>query len=373
MTNRERALNILSYKPVDRMPAVHFGYWNELVHEWADQGHISRDIADNWGDGNAADLELNKKLGWDFGWQCMAGTNNNLNPWFEYKVLERLPDGVIRYQSHTGIIEKKVEGVVSIPAEDDYLLKDRKAWEELYLPKLQFTKDRINPEWIKGYIDERGDENIRALHMGSVLGSIRDMVSVMGMSYLLCDDYELFGEIIDTYADLQYKCAEEALKLGYKFDVAHFWEDICFKNGPLISPTMFEDLCAKHYKKRTDLCRKYGIEIISLDCDGCIDKLLPIWLENGVNTMFPIEVGTWNACIEPWRKQYGKKLLGVGGMDKTVLRKDKAAVDAELKRIKPLIDLGGYLICPDHRIMPGSKWELVQYYCDTIKTWKPSY
>ena len=55
---------------------------------------------------------------------------------------------------------------------------------------------------------------------------------------------------------------------------------------------------------------------LSLDCDGWIDHLIPIWLENGVNTMFPIEVGTWNASIAPWREKYGKKILGVGGMNK---------------------------------------------------------
>ena len=31
MNNRERAMNILHYKPVDRLPAVHFGYWGELL------------------------------------------------------------------------------------------------------------------------------------------------------------------------------------------------------------------------------------------------------------------------------------------------------------------------------------------------------
>lgn len=40
MTTRERCINILHYKDVDRLPAVHFGYWKELLSEWADQGHI---------------------------------------------------------------------------------------------------------------------------------------------------------------------------------------------------------------------------------------------------------------------------------------------------------------------------------------------
>ena len=159
----------------------------------------------------------------------------------------------------------------------------------------------------------------------------------------------------------------QILETGAKFDFAHYWEDICFKNGPLLSPEIFDELCAKHYKKRNDLCHQYGIDIISLDCDGVTEKLLPTWFENGVNTMFPIEIGVWGDQFEPARKKYGKGMLGVGGMDKTALRKDKAAVDAEIERIKRLASMGGFIPCPDHRLMPGTKFELVQYYVEEIK------
>ena len=61
------------------------------------------------------------------------------------------------------------------------------------------------------------------------------------------------------------------------------------------------------------------------------------------------------------------RFLGVGGMDKTAFRKDKGAIDVELERIKRLFDMGGFIPCPDHRLMPGSKIELVQYYAEEIK------
>ncbi|MBO5355446.1 MAG: hypothetical protein J6B09_05195, partial [Clostridia bacterium] len=287
---------------------------------------------------------------------------------FEHKVIEELPDGTQRVQSRLGVIERIKPGIVSIPSEDDYLLKDREAFETLFRPKMQFTPNRVNLEYYKTFNETRPKDRPIGLCLGSVLGQIRDITTVAGMSFLLYDeDEELFADIVDTYAEMQYQCVKAVLETGAKFDFAHYWEDICFKNGPLISPERFDELCAKHYKKRNDLCHEYGIDIISLDCDGVTEKLLPTWFENGVNTMFPIEVGVWGDQFAPAREKYGKGMLGVGAMDKTAFRKDQAAVDAELDRMQKLASLGGFIPCPDHRLMPGSKFELVKYYAEEIK------
>ena len=368
MTNRERAMNILHFKAADRLPAVHFGYWRELLSEWAEQGKISPELAARVRDGNAADRELDAIIGWDFNWATTRGCKNGLFPPFEHKVLCELPDGTRRVQTAKGVIERIKPGIVSIPSEDDYLLKDREAFEELFLPKMQYTPERIDFKYYESFNETRPQDVPVGLSLGSVLGSIRDITTVMGMSYLLYDeDEELFSDIVDAYAEMQYKCVEKILETGAKFDFAHYWEDVCFKSGPLIAPEIFDELCAKHYKKRNDLCHRYGIDIISLDCDGVTEKLLPTWVENGVNTMFPIEIGVWGDQFGPAREKYGRDVLGVGGMDKTAFRKDQAAVDRELERIARLASLGGFIPCPDHRLMPGSKFELVQYYAEEIK------
>lgn len=279
-----------------------------------------------------------------------------------------LPCGTRRIQNSVGLIERQKPGNQSIPSEDDYLLKDREAFETLYKPKMQFTPERINQEYWKTFNETRPQDIPVGLHLGSVLGDIRNMTSVVGMSYLLYDeDEDLFADIVDTYAEMQYQCAKAVLETGARFDFAHYWEDICFKNGPLVSPAVFDELCAKHYKKRNDLCHEYGIDIISLDCDGVTEALLPTWFNNGVNTMFPIEIGVWGDQFEPARKKFGNGMLGVGGMDKTALRKDKSAVDREIERLTRLSSMGEFIPCPDHRLMPGTKFELVQYYAEEIK------
>ncbi len=369
MTNRERTMNILNYKPVDRMPIVAFGYWNETLEKWYHEGHITEQNWRGYWDNSPDDFEIMKKLGFDFDWSSGFGSNCLLNPPFEKKILEEMPNGQMKCIDDLGLIVIEKKDVVSIPAEVGHLLTDRKAWEELYLPKLQWSEDRINFEELEKLkaVDEKDREFPLGIYCGSLFGNIRNILGVEGISYLYADDEDLYVEIINTVADICYKNVERILQEGIKFDMGQFWEDICFKNGPLVIPRVFDELVGPHYKRITDLLKKYDVNIVSLDCDGMIDSLIPTWINNGVNTMFPIEVGTWNASIAPWREKYGKELRGVGGMDKKVFAQDYKAIDKEIERLKPLIALGGFIPCPDHRIPPDAKWENVQYYCEKLK------
>ncbi|MGL6175250.1 MAG: uroporphyrinogen decarboxylase family protein [Cellulosilyticaceae bacterium] len=368
MNNRERVKAILHYQNYDRMPVVHFGYWYETLEKWYHEGHITEAEWKGQGDGNEIDKQIANKLGFDFNWQTMTGGNAGLYPHFERTVIEELTDGSKKVMNYCGVIELEKPGIISIPQEFDHTLKDRKSWENYFLPKLKYTGERINfntLEQIKK--SEKDRENPLGLHCGSLFGEFRNWVGVEGASYMYADDEELFEEILHTIGELSYEVVKNVLSSGTKFDFAHFWEDICFKNGPLVIPTVFDEKVGPYYRKITDLLKENGIEIISLDCDGMIDSLIPTWLENGINTMFPIEVGTWEASIKPWREKYGKTIRGVGGMNKNIFARDYRAIDKEVERLKSLIALGGYIPCPDHRIPPDAKWENVQYYCEKMR------
>ena len=370
MTDLENIRAILHYQPYERMPVVSFGYWVETLYKWADEGHITREEADGYakyGDNSDADRAVMKKLGFDFNWNSCFGADVGLFPAFEPTVLEEKPDGSQILRDNNGLIVKVVPGIVSIPAEIGTSLTDREAWETLYKPRLQFCEERLHLDALRQLPPPEERTIPIGLHCGSLMGTMRNLLGVQELSYLYMDDEDLYKEIVDTMCGLCYDCAKAILETGVKFDYAHFWEDICYKNGPLVHPRVFEELVGPHYRRICDLLHEHGIDIVSVDCDGCIDALVPIWVKNGVNTMFPIEVGTWNASIAPWREKYGSVLRGVGGMNKTVFAKDKAAVDAEVARLKELIKLGGYIPCPDHRIPPDAKFELVQYYCSKMR------
>jgi len=359
MNYKQKFHSVMNYEQNTDIPVVHFGYWYETVDKWKEEGHID---TDDWG-------KVSAKLGFDFEYgDCFGfGIANVLHPQFEPEVIEKFPDGSVHERNYEGVIELRKPGIVSIPTEIGHTLTDRASWEEHYLPKLQFSKDRYDFANLKQQAERDAPIGI---YGGSLYGVLRNWFGVVGLSYITVDDEELYDEMIAVLANLSYDllkyALEKASSMGVKFDYIHFWEDICFKTGPLVNPSVFAEKVGPYYKRITDLGKEHGIKIFSLDCDGLIDDLLPIWLENGVNTMFPIEVGTWEASIAPWREKYGKKCLGIGGMNKSVFAYDFKAIDAEIERLKPLVELGGFIPCPDHRIAPDAKWDNVRYYCDKM-------
>jgi uroporphyrinogen decarboxylase len=380
MNNRERILGVLNYQPVDRLPVLHFGFLYETLRKWQREGHLTEEEVRGYGDGNLVDVRLSMKLGFDCNYHTLFAPHGGLLPGFEYKVVKEFPDGRKHVMTGDGVVVLHVPGAGSIQPDVDHLLKDRAAWEALYRPKLQFSEQRIRNSVIRVNdamvaFKDGADEFLRSgkrdhaigLHCGSLYGSIRNWLTLEGACYMLVDDEPLLDEMIETNGELQYQCTKAALETGAKFDFAHFWEDICFKNGPLITPAVFQEKVGPHYRRITELVNRYGIHIVSLDCDGLIDALIPTWFHNGVNTMFPIEVGTWGSNIAPWRAKYGRELRGVGGMAKRKFAYDFAAIDAEIERLKPLVELGGYLPCPDHRIADDAKWDNVRYYCDRMR------
>ncbi len=379
MNHRERAFAVLNYQSYDRLPIVHFGFWDETLEKWVAEGHLKQADVDGIWDGNAVDRHLCGILGFDFNWASHFSPNSNLDPGFEYQILEEMPDGSRKALNFQGVVILEKPGTRSIPMEFEHTLKTRADWEEHYKHRFQWNPDRVLKEKVlldNGEVKTFEDGGLDWLKTGerdypygyfcgSLYGYVRDIIGAN--STMFAEDPDLWVEIIDTIGELSYQNAKFTLEQGPKFDFGHFWEDICFKNGPLIIPSLFEAYVGPHYRRITDLLGKHGMNIVSLDCDGCIDALVPTWINNGVNTMFPIEVGTWDANIAPWRGQYGKRLRGVGGMNKVVFTRDRAAVDGEIARLKKLVDLGGYLPCPDHRIAPDSEYDLVRYYCDRMR------
>lgn len=106
------------------------------------------------------------------------------------------------------------------------------------------------------------------------------------------------------------------------------------------------------YRRVTDFLRGHGVDIIFVDSDGNIDELIPLFLEAGINGIFPLEV---QSGMDPvgLRKKYGRDLLMSGGIDKRKLAQNKKVIETELMRKLPyLISRGGYIPHLDHIVPP---------------------
>jgi uroporphyrinogen decarboxylase len=149
----------------------------------------------------------------------------------------------------------------------------------------------------------------------------------------------------------------------FKFDYASGWEDICFNYGPIVSVEFFRDIVMPRYKRINAKLKARGIDIWYTDCDGDVRPILPLFLEGGINCLFPFEV---NSCAHPGEllDQYDGQLRIMGGVDKMRLGEGPEAIKAYLKSLEKYVARGGYIPFCDHRCPPNVKPADYLYYLD---------
>ena len=207
-------------------------------------------------------------------------------------------------------------------------------------------------------------EYVIQLPGGSLFGWIRNWMGLENVALLIYDDPVLFEEMVETIADCQIGLMTRILETGGRFEGCSLWEDMAYRSGPLISPEHFKRFLVPHYRRIIDLMNRFYVDVTWVDCDGDISLLIPHWLDAGVNCMFPIEVGTWGADPLEIRNKYGKDLLMMGGFDKRILKESKLAITAEVDRLTPLVEEGGFIGFCDHRVPPdvplGHYWHFLE-------------
>jgi Uroporphyrinogen decarboxylase (URO-D) len=364
MNTRERFTATMHYQPRDRAPIADFGFWEETIPIWHEQD-LPEDVFFSYDWSNTVDF-----FGMDFGIDSLGiGVESGLCPTFEERVLEDYGNRIILQQSD-GVIVERDRFMSSIPKPLSHTLTDRESWKKHFAPRLNpEAPERFPLDW-----DERvqrwkdpGRDRILALPGGSLYGWLRNWMGLEKLSLTVYDDPAFFNEMINTVADCIVGVLEKVFASGVQFDACGMWEDMAYNAGPLLHPKHFRKYMMPHYRRITDLCHRHGIDVVWVDCDGRIDVLLPLWLESGVNCMFPIEVGTWHADPIKFRNQYGKNLLMMGGFDKHVLAQSTEAIEHEILRLAPLVEEGGYIGFCDHRVPPDVPYQNYLFYLEKVR------
>jgi hypothetical protein len=357
----------MRFEPVRTMK-WEFGYWAGTVRRWYREGLAHKyGLEDKWGDGEgihggAAGWRPGRPLGKDVNDQFHLDEsvqrilmNNYLCPAFAEEILEEHDDWIM-LRNENGITEKRFKDRSSLSAYLEGPIKTRDDWERLKAERLQPTlKGRVPANWEELLKNYRNRTFPLALGGGQGLfGTSRFLFGEVQVLTSFYDQPELAKQIVDDLVDFWIALYGQILDV-VEVDLAFLWEDICYNNGPLISPAIFRRFILPGYKKLTDFLRSRGVENIIVDSDGDVWKLLPLFLEGGVSGMYPFEVAA-GMDIVAVRKAY-PRLQILGGIAKKALISGQPSIDAELEAKVPwMLQQSGYIPYMDHLVPPDVSW-----------------
>ena len=351
MNDRERYLRTMRYQTVDRVPFWEFGTWPETVQRWKSEGY----------DPDNPPVILDKR-DWVSSWFFPV-------PPFEHEVISE-DEKTITYINHEGILmrERKDNSFSSMPQflrfpvenKDDF----RKFWKARMNADLSARIGANYVEILQGYKDRDFPLLLIADRWGGFFGSLRNLMGVQNLCLAFYEDEALVEEMMDAHADFIIEIMDQVLDYT-DVDVFGFWEDMACKHGPLISPDMVRRLMLPRYRRVVDFLRSRGVEFICLDSDGDISSLIPVWIDSGIDILYPFEVQCGMDVLKV-RREYGRDLRLWGGVDKRCAARSKEAIDIEIARIAPLVKDGGFIPMPDHSFPPDISFENYIYFMEKM-------
>jgi hypothetical protein len=180
--------------------------------------------------------------------------------------------------------------------------------------------------------------------------------------YLFKDDPELVQAALEIQAHFAAQLIQKVLS-DVEVDAAIFSEPISDNNGPLISPQMFEQFAKISYRPVLDLLNRYGVETIIFRTYANAGILVPVALKWGFNCLWACEVYPGTMDYEVMRREYGRDLRLIGGIDVDVLRQDEETIRREVElKVPSLLEEGGFVPLADGRIRDYVPYENYVFY-----------
>ncbi|MBA7472251.1 hypothetical protein ES707_07573 [subsurface metagenome] len=303
-----------------------------------------------------------------------------LVPFYETKVLEDDSVHVIKIYHDGSKVKIMKNNPEAMPQYLEYPVKDRKTWNELKKRLEPHSNERFPNNWdimtektvtqfsLKKELEGKSFEDrdfVLSMRCASLYGMPRDYMGLENISIALYDDPLLVEDMIEWQTYFSTEMIKKVFNAGISFEWALIWEDIAYNKGSLVPPNFVKKVMVPRYREITELLRSGGVEVICVDCDGLIDELLPLWIEAGINCIFPIERAAGNDPLK-LRKKYGKNLIIVGGIDKREISKGKSEIDGQVAMVKELIKYGGYFVNGDHHFPEDISYENIVYLINEV-------
>ncbi len=335
-----------------------FGFY--CLEQWAEQGMPQNVSHDELFGYDPSGKSAMGGLGW-----CEAA----FSPCFEEKILEdRGEHELVQDASGRHVLCFKGRRSGFMPEYVDHPVKDMKTWEEL-------CKWRMAPSSPERFaqLDERMARMREAASQGMMISQslvggymyLRSLIGPGDLLYKFYDEPKLIHDCMQTWLVLAQAVISRHQE-HVTIDEFFIGEDICYNNGPLISPDMMHEFLLPYYQQLISDIKARQIDqdrhlYFQVDTDGWATPTIPVYQELGLDVMSPFEVASGCDVVEIG-EQY-PELVMTGGIDKRILAKSKAAIDEMVDRIFPSMQArGGYIPTCDHGVPEEVPYENYLHY-----------
>jgi len=382
MTGKERFLEVMNCNPKVEPLDWEFAYFIGTLKNWYQDGlpHQRNEIkgketgdhalgeAHSWPVYSTRDADLTPKdcdvhsfFHFDEGFYNIP-VNFWYYPRFEHETLEKY-ETTYKIRDTDGIIKIRGYDHMSMPQFLEFPVKNRKDWEKLKEERLELNvEERVPRDW--------EDEKRKVQEMSCPICFMSDPVGYFGVLrqlfgeniyYMYYDDPQLVKDIVGYLTEFWISLAEETME-GFEINAVLFWEDMAYKTGPLVGENIFREFMLPYYKRLIGFFKNKGIKHFIVDSDGCVEKLIPLFIEAGMSGLTPFERNA-NQDLLRLKKQY-PKFQFLGGINKVSLSKGKKFIDKELEEAKELLKYGGVIPFCDHSVppdVPGKNYKYFRY------------
>ena len=360
-TRRERLKLALSFENHNELCHLEHGFWPETYERWKMEGlpgHVKYPAF--FGTTGEEDLFTHFnifKLGY-------VRPETYFFPQFPTEVLDET-DRYIIEKNGNGVTLKRSKVSISLPLFMDYPIKEKKDYSELRDRLCGSLSDRYPTNW-KDWAGKLKCQTHTpvCLHFDGLFAYPREIMGLETMLTTFYDDPEFMHDLINDRVEFYMRVYERAIR-DTQPDMAFIWEDMSYKNGPLISPALFENFMLPGYRALTGYLKDMGIRHIIADSDGDVAKLMPLWAKGGVTAVLPFEVRA-GMDVTKIGEDFPEIAL-LGGIDKHEIAKGKDNINHELDRVLPKMKKrGGYVAALDHWVPPDISLDDFRYYSDQI-------
>jgi uroporphyrinogen decarboxylase len=241
-------------------------------------------------------------------------------------------------------------------------------FEELSALKSALDPDdpaRLPEDWetlVRGWRSRQHTLMLR-VHRGFFQSiGVQDWRRFYQMMFLIKDEPRLVHRMLEIQGEFNARVAERVLR-EVQVDAAVFGEPIGDNNGPLISPITYRDLVLPTYQPVFEVLHRYNVCTIILRAYANIYPLIPDLLKAGINCLWVVEVRAPAMDYLRLRREFGRDVRLIGGLDLDVLREDKESIRREIEEKVPhLLQQGGYAPLLDGRVREDVTWDKYCYY-----------